>query len=41
LVYLTRALELDPSYRDLVADEHDFDPIRGHPGFQELTGVIV
>ena len=28
-------------YRDLVQDEHDFDPIRNHPHFQALTSVIV
>lgn len=39
--YLERAFELDPSYRDLVPHEHDFDPIRGHPRFQELLSVIV
>jgi Flp pilus assembly protein TadD len=39
--YLERAFELDPSYRDLVAQESDFDPIRGNPRFQELLTVIV
>jgi tetratricopeptide (TPR) repeat protein len=39
--YLERAFELDPHYRDLVAQEHDFDPIRRHPRFQELLSVIV
>ena len=41
LAYLTRAFELEPPYRDLVAEEPDFDPIRSHPGFRELTSVIV
>jgi tetratricopeptide (TPR) repeat protein len=41
LTYLTQAFQIDPSYRDMVAEEHDFDPIRDHPGFQELTSVIV
>lgn len=41
LAYLTRAFDIDPAYRDLVADESDFDPIRDHPGFLELTSVIV
>ncbi len=39
--YLEQAFELDPAYRDLVAQEHDFDPIREHPRFQELMSVIV
>lgn len=39
--YLERALELDPSYRDMVAQEHDFDPIRQHPRFQGLLSVNV
>jgi tetratricopeptide (TPR) repeat protein len=39
--YLARALELDPDYRDRVATEADFDPIRGHPHFQSLLSVIV
>ena len=39
--FLEQAFELDPAYRDLVASEHDFDPIREHPRFQELMSVIV
>jgi tetratricopeptide (TPR) repeat protein len=39
--YLEQAFELDPGYRDLVAQESDFDPIREHPRFQELMSVIV
>jgi hypothetical protein len=39
--FLEQAFELDPAYRDLVAHEHDFDPIREHPRFQELMSVIV
>lgn len=39
--YLEQAFDLDPAYRDLVADESDFDPIREHPKFQELMTVIV
>jgi tetratricopeptide (TPR) repeat protein len=35
------AFELDPNYRDLVDAEHDFDPIRNHPGFQAIREVIV
>ena len=41
LAYLSRAFDLDPNYRDLVAEEGDFDPIRSHPDFQSLTSVIV
>lgn len=41
LRYLHQAFEQDASYRDLVAAEVDFDPIRSHPGFLELTSVIV
>jgi len=39
--YLEQAFDLDPAYRDLVNDEHDFDAIRQHPRFQELLTVIV
>lgn len=41
LAYLTRAFDLDPSFRDLVEEEEDFDPIRKDPRFLELTSVIV
>ena len=41
LSFLARALEIDSSYRDLIEDERDFDPIRSDPGFQSLTTVIV
>lgn len=41
LAYLTRAFDIDPAFRDLVPSETDFDPIRAHPGFLELTSVIV
>ena len=39
VAYLSRALDLDPNYRDLISDESDFDPIRDHPHFQALTSV--
>lgn len=39
--FLTEAFDLDANYRDLVGDEEDFDPIRNHPGFVNLTSVIV
>lgn len=41
LPYLARAFDLDPAYRDHVATESDFDAIRNHPDFQQLTSVIV
>jgi tetratricopeptide (TPR) repeat protein len=39
--YLSQALDLDPSYRELVGEEPDFDPIRNDPEFQLLVGVEV
>ena len=39
--YLAQAFDIDPKYRELVADETDFDPIRNHSEFQLLTAVIV
>lgn len=41
IAYLARAFDIDSSYRDLVAGEGDFDSIRNHPSFLELTSVIV
>jgi tetratricopeptide (TPR) repeat protein len=41
LAYLAQAFELDANYRDKVADEPDFDPVRNHPEFVALTSVIV
>ena len=41
VTYLSQAFELEPNYRDLVAGERDFDPVRNHPHFQALTTVIV
>ena len=41
LAYLARAFDIDPSFRDYVAGEADFDPIRSQPSFLELTSVIV
>ncbi|HMO86448.1 MAG TPA: tetratricopeptide repeat protein [Lacipirellulaceae bacterium] len=40
LQHLAYALEIDGNFRDLVADEADFDPIRHDPLFQSLTGTI-
>jgi tetratricopeptide (TPR) repeat protein len=39
--YLSQAFEFEPDYRDKVAKEKDFDPIRNHPYFQSLTSVSV
>lgn len=39
--YLARAFELQPAYRDAATREPDFDPIRSHPGFLELTSIVV
>lgn len=41
VAYLSRAFGIDAAFRDLVRQEHDFDPIRNHPEFQMLTSVIV
>jgi tetratricopeptide (TPR) repeat protein len=41
LKYLARALEIDSNYRDKIADEPDFDPLRHDAEFKQLTGVSV
>lgn len=41
LRFLGKAFYLDGSYRDMVDEESDFDPMRGDPDFIELTSVIV
>ncbi len=41
LTYLSRALDLEDEYRNLVAAETDFDPIRDDPSFQTLIRVTV
>jgi tetratricopeptide (TPR) repeat protein len=42
LAYLAKAFELDSNFRDLVADEPDFNGLRNHPEFQALlTSVSV
>ena len=41
LFHLSQAFEIDTNFRDLVAKETDFDPIRDDAGFQMLTSVIV
>lgn len=40
LSWLGRAIRREQSLRDLVADERDFDPIRGDPDFQFVTGGL-
>ena len=39
--FLSEAFDLDSNYRDLVGTEQDFNPIRNHPAFVNLTSVIV
>ncbi len=39
--YLAETFAIDSEYRELVAAEPDFDPIRNHPEFQAIAGVIV
>jgi tetratricopeptide (TPR) repeat protein len=41
LQYLAQSFDIDPTYREMVAEETDFDPIRDLPDFQSLTSVIV
>ena len=41
VAYLSRAFDIDCNFRDLVAEETDFDPLRNHPDFLALTSVIV
>jgi tetratricopeptide (TPR) repeat protein len=41
LQYLSRALEIDSNFRDIVGDEADFNPLRHDPEFIALTSVIV
>jgi len=38
---LAMALERDSQYRELIASEPDFDPLRADPEFQALTAIIV
>jgi tetratricopeptide (TPR) repeat protein len=40
LQHLANALDIDGNFRELVVDEHDFDPIRNDPLFQSLTGAM-
>lgn len=41
LRHLSRALEIDTNYRDMIPDEPDFDSLRHDPEFVALTSVIV
>jgi tetratricopeptide (TPR) repeat protein len=41
LVHLSFALDLNPEYRDKVACESDFDPIRDNPRFISISSVHV
>ncbi len=41
LQYLSRALEIDCNFRDMVGDERDFDALRNDADFIALTSVIV
>ncbi|HEY2826088.1 MAG TPA: tetratricopeptide repeat protein [Pirellulales bacterium] len=41
LAYLSHAISLDGSFRNLVDSEHDFDPLRADPDFQALTSISV
>ena len=41
LQFLMQSFELDPTFRDLVTTESDFDPIREDPEFRALTSVVV
>ena len=41
LTYLSRAISMDPEFRDRIGDEPDFDPLRSDPEFRALTEIIV
>ncbi len=41
LEYLAQAFELDPTFRELVHEEPDFDALRDDPDFQAIATVIV
>jgi tetratricopeptide (TPR) repeat protein len=38
--HLAYALEIDGNYRDMIAEEADFDPIRDDPMFQSIVGLV-
>jgi tetratricopeptide (TPR) repeat protein len=37
---LTHALNIDGNFRDFIADEPDFDPLRNDPLFKNIVGVL-
>jgi tetratricopeptide (TPR) repeat protein len=41
LGYLSRALEIDCNFRDMISDEADFDPLRSDPEFIAIANLIV
>ena len=41
LEHLSRAMSLEPRYREMVESESDFDPLRNDPDFQALLGAAV
>jgi tetratricopeptide (TPR) repeat protein len=41
ILFLGQALEIDPSYRDKISGETDFDAIRQDPQFRMIASVIV
>ncbi|HUY90191.1 MAG TPA: tetratricopeptide repeat protein [Pirellulales bacterium] len=41
LSYLSRAIAMDPEFRERIHDESDFDPIRSDPEFRALSEIIV
>jgi len=41
LTYLSRAIAMDPEFRERIHEEPDFDPIRSDPEFRALTEIIV
>ena len=40
LSWLGRALRMDASYRQLIDDESDFDPLRHDPDFQMIVSAV-
>ena len=41
LLFLSQALSLDPSFREQIADESDFDNVRSDPAFIALATVSI
>lgn len=39
LSWLGRALRIEPTLRELIPDESDFDPLRNDPDFQFVIGI--